>query len=235
VSLDLRRVAAIAFDLDGTLIDSAPDIQHALNSALKKAGLARHDLAAVRAWIGDGPDVLILRALAHQGLANADADLRERLRRWFDVATLAAPLSEGAIFPGVAALVEGLRRVLPMVVVTNKPTPLARAVLDAAQVLPFMDAVHGADTPAQRKPAPALLLTAAEQIGIAPERLLMIGDSALDLRCAEAAGCPALLVEWGYGHHALPPGLDAGRVADPAQLLKMLLAARASAEPIPHS
>jgi phosphoglycolate phosphatase len=63
----------------------------------------------------------------------------------------------------------------------------------------------------------------------------MVGDSALDLHSAQAAGCPAVLVEWGYGHHALPPGMNPARVADPAQLLQALLAARASSEPITHS
>ena len=78
---ELRRIRAVAFDLDGTLVDSAPDIQHALNAALKKAGLERFDLAAVRGWIGDGPDVLIARALDAQGLNDADDELARRADR----------------------------------------------------------------------------------------------------------------------------------------------------------
>jgi phosphoglycolate phosphatase len=227
---ELRRIRAVAFDLDGTLVDSAPDIQHALNAALKKAGLERFDLAAVRGWIGDGPDVLIARALDAQGLNDADDELRTRLRRWFDVDTLAAPLAHGAVYPGILDLVSGLRRVLPMVVVTNKPTPLARAVLDAAGVLPFVDAVFGADTAALRKPAPGLLLAAARQLGIDAERLLMVGDSAPDMQSAHAAGCRAVLVPWGYGHHTLPAWLDPLRVAGPDELLQVLLATRSTTE-----
>jgi phosphoglycolate phosphatase len=230
VNDELRRIQAVAFDLDGTLVDSAPDIQHALNAALKKAGLDRFDLDTVRGWIGDGPDALIARALAAQGLVDADDALRARLRRWFDVDTLAAPLAFGTVYPGILDLVSGLRRVLPMVVVTNKPTPLARAVLDAAGVLPFVDAVHGADSAAQRKPAPALLLAAAAQLAIEPDRLLMVGDSAPDMQCAHAAGCRAVLVPWGYGHHTLPHWLDPLRVADPDELLRSLLALRAAPE-----
>jgi phosphoglycolate phosphatase len=235
VTDSLRLVQAVAFDLDGTLVDSAPDIQHALNAALKKAGLARFDLDAVRGWIGDGPDALIGRALAAQGLAEADDELRTRLRRWFDVDTLAAPLAAGAVYPGILDLVSGLHRMLPMVVVTNKPTPLARAVLDAAGVLPFVDAVFGADTAALRKPAPAMLLAAAQHLGIAAERLLMVGDSALDMQCAHAAGCRAVLVPWGYGHHTLPTGLDPLRVSGPDELLQVLLATRRTAEPLLNS
>ena len=122
-----------------------------------------------------------------------------------------------------------------MVVVTNKPTPLARAVLDAAQVLPFLDGVHGADTLALRKPAPGLLLAACERLGIAPDRLLMVGDSALDMQSAHAAGCRSVLVQWGYGHHTLPAWLDPPRVAGPAELLHALLATRRSHESIFNS
>jgi phosphoglycolate phosphatase len=232
---DLRPIRAVAFDLDGTLVDSAPDIQHALNDALKKEGLQRFDLELVRGWIGDGPDVLIARALAHQGLGDADDDFRARLRRWFDAATLAAPLAGGSVFPGILDLVAGLRHLVPMVAVTNKPTPLARAVLDAAGVLPFLAGVHGADTPALRKPAPAMLLAACERLGVEPPHLLMVGDSEPDMRSAQAAGCPAMLVTWGYGHDKLggwPPQM---RIDAPDQLLQALRAARAGAEPILNS
>lgn len=230
----LSSIRAVAFDLDGTLIDSAPDIQHALNAAFKKAGLARFDLGLVRAWIGDGPDALIARALTHAGLHDADADLRLRLRRWFDVDTLAAPLSLGSVYPGIAELVSALRPHVPMVVVTNKPTPLSRAVLDAAGLLPFVDGVFGGDTPAQRKPAPDLLLAAAAQLDLPAPQVLMVGDSVLDLRAAQAAGCPSVLAAWGYGGHGLPAGLATLRSETPALLQQALLASRRTGEQITH-
>lgn len=232
---ELRLVRAVAFDLDGTLVDSAPDIQHALNDALKKEGLPRFDLDLVRSWIGDGPDVLIARALAHEGRGDADDEFRARLRRWFDAATLAAPLAGGTVYPGILDLVAGLRRLLPMVAVTNKPTPLARAVLDAAGVLPFLDGVHGADAPALRKPAPAMLLAACERLGVAPAQMLMVGDSEPDMRSAQAAGCPAMLVTWGYGHEKLGGWPPHRRVDTPEQLLQALRTARAGSEPICNS
>jgi phosphoglycolate phosphatase len=216
------HIGAIAFDLDGTLIDSAPDIQHALNVALDKARLASFDLGTVRGWIGDGPDALIARALARSGADLADVGLHARLRRWFDEDTLAAPLSLGSVFPGVHELVESLQQRLPLVVVTNKPTPLARAVLEAAGLHSFMVGVYGGDRPALRKPAPDLLLQAAADLGIAPSRLLMTGDSTLDVRAAHAAGCPAALVSWGYDGHSLSEGLCAWRVESPADLLAHL-------------
>ena len=215
-------IDGVAFDLDGTLVDSAPDIAHALNSTLQSAGLARFELDQVRSWVGDGPDVLIDRALRALGHDDAPAGLRAELRQGFDAATLAAPLAHGAVCDGVTALVDALRDVLPMVVVTNKPTPLARAVLAAAGLLESMAGVFGADQAHQRKPGPALLIGAARHLGIVPARLLMVGDGAADLGAARAAGCPAAHVGWGYGAHALTDGTSAWRIATPEQLFECL-------------
>jgi phosphoglycolate phosphatase len=211
-------VAAIAFDLDGTLIDTAPDIATALNTALAAAGLPPTDVALVRTWVGDGPDMLIRRALQHLGILDPAAGLIATLRRGFDEATLAAPLAEGRVFAGIAELLADWHGRWPMAVVTNKPTRLSRSVLDAAGLLRYVDSVHGADTLAQRKPAPALLLDAADALRVAPAQLLMVGDSATDLRTAEAAGCPAAWVAWGYGAPAADAAATVLRIENTSQL-----------------
>jgi len=221
-TMDLRRIRAVAFDLDGTLVDSAPDIAAALDGALAAAGLRRYDVAAVRRWIGDGPDVLIGRALVDQGVGNSTEALRSRLRLDFDAATLAKPLARGAVYRGMAELLERIHGRLPTAVVTNKPTRLASAVVSAAGLHAHIDHVLGADRAELRKPAPALLLEAARRVGVDPAELLMVGDSGADLLCARAAGCPAVLVAWGYGSAALPGGLEPWRVDDPADLLDAL-------------
>jgi phosphoglycolate phosphatase len=215
---------AIAFDLDGTLIDTAPDIASALDQALRSQGLAAVASEAVRAWIGDGPDRLIERALTHLQVPHAPA-LASALRAAFDAATLEVPMRHGRVFDGVAELLERCRAIGPLVVVTNKPTPLSRRVLEAAGLLCWLDGVHGADAVEQRKPAPALLLAAAAKLGIAPAAWLMVGDSTNDLRCAHAAGCPAAWAGWGYGAWPgdAPPGT--WRVATPDALWARLQAA----------
>lgn len=221
---DLSDIHAIAFDLDGTLVDSAPDVAHALNAALAEAGLQSFDPATVRGWIGGGPDLLIRRALEAQGLDPDVSDLHARLRRRFDWTTLGAPLSHGAVFDGIVELVSNLYPMLPLVVVTNKPPELARAVLEAAKLLQFMSAVHGAGTPEQLKPSPALLLGASQRLAVAPAELLMVGDSAADVQSAQAAGCPAALVAWGYGGHAIPTGSTPWRIDTPPDLLAAIAA-----------
>ena len=245
---------AIAFDLDGTLVDSAPDIAHALNTALREAGLRSFDLHTVRAWIGDGPDVLIGHALAaqgheparppegriparrdgakRQGCPNQDAspELRSRLRAAFDAVTLAAPLGHGVVFEGIEAVLIQLARVMPLVVVTNKPTPLAAAVLAAARLLPHVCSVHGADTPEQRKPSPLLLQAAARRLDLPTSRMLMVGDGPADFGAGRAAGCAAALVDWGYAHAAVDSS-DARlwRVRSPEHLLGGMLLDTAAA------
>jgi phosphoglycolate phosphatase len=215
----LSAVRALAFDLDGTLVDTAPDIAAALNRALADAGLPPVAAALSRTWIGDGPDALIARTLEHLREPGSPA-LSQSLRRGFDAATLDAPLLHGRVFDGIAALLSDCAATHALAVVTNKPTALARRVLDAAGLLGFFGAaaVHGADAPAQRKPAPVLLHAAAVGLGVAPAALRMVGDSAHDVHAAHAAGCAAAWVAWGYG--AWPEDAPAGtwRLAAPADL-----------------
>lgn len=223
----MNRIDAIAFDLDGTLIASAGGIAHALNAALADNGLPAFALDTVRAWIGDGPDALIARALdalrlAGAGEIDADPELAARLRGGFDAATLLDPMVGSAIFDGIPGVLAELALQRPLVVVTNKPTPLARAVLKTAELLPFFKAVHGADTLVQRKPSPLLLQQAAERLGLAPQHLLMVGDAAVDIAAAHAAGCPAAWAGWGYGHASAQAPSPLWRLAAPHELLRHL-------------
>ncbi len=217
----MMALAAIAFDLDGTLVDSAPDIAHALNTALHAHGLQSFAAPRIRAWIGDGPDALIWRALEAQvpGIA-AEPTRLQKLRAAFDAVTLAAPLRHGRVFDGIPAVLEQLGARLPLVVVTNKPTALAHAVLEAAGLRHRFAQVHGADAPELRKPAPRLLWQACAALNVAPSQMLMVGDSGLDVRAAHHAGCSAALALWGYGDDVPADDSRVWRVATPHHLIE---------------
>ena len=225
-------IQAIAFDLDGTLVDSAAGIALALNAALMNAGLAAFDAAAVRSWIGDGPDALVQRALRASVLDGVNpATLAWRLRRDFDEATLQDPAARGSPYPGIATLLRALADVYALVVVTNKPTPLARAVLEGAGLLAYFAAVHGADTPAQRKPSPLLIEQAAQHLGLPTAELLMVGDGPADLRAARAAGSRAAWASWGYGEP--PTHGDVWHLDAPRDLIEMMARLQPARPPIP--
>jgi phosphoglycolate phosphatase len=219
----MKRCDAIAFDLDGTLVDSAGGVAHALNAALAEAGFAGFAQDVVRGWIGDGPDALIARALATPALAPLNSyQLAERLRLGFDAATLRDPMAGSRVYEGIADLLADLGASRPLVVVTNKPTPLARAVLAEAGLLHHFESVHGADMAAQRKPSPLLLRQAAATLGVAAAHLLMVGDAAVDIACARAAGSAAAWAGWGYGELPAHEGADVWRLAMPHELLRRL-------------
>lgn len=216
-------IAAVAFDLDGTLIDSASGVRLALNTALASIDLPGFELATVRSWIGDGPDALIRKALRASQLGDTDpAALALRLREAFDHATLHDPSAQGQPYAGIAALLQGLSGVYPLAVVTNKPTRLARAVLDTAGLLGHFMSVHGADTEAQRKPSPLLIQQAARQLELSTAALLMVGDGPHDLQAARAAGSHAAWVSWGYGRAATLLAADVWRLDAPHELLTRL-------------
>jgi len=217
------KIAALFFDLDGTLVDSAAGVALALNTALAEAELPSFELPTVRSWIGDGPDALILRALQACQMRDVDLpSLAAHLRQRFDAATLATPSAQGAPFDGIAPLLLRLGEHYPMAVITNKPTPLARAVLKAAGLLQHFEQVHGADLPEQRKPSPLLIQRAAHQLGVATNAVLLVGDGPADLQAAQAAGCHLAWANWGYGPLPSPLPVDVWRLAAPADLLAQL-------------
>ncbi|WP_431120945.1 HAD hydrolase-like protein [Variovorax paradoxus] len=202
-------------------MDSAGGVALALNTALHEADLPCFDLQRVRSWIGDGPDLLIERALRAIDLQDIDtAWLSARVRRNFDAMTLGLPFAECSIYAGVEKLLEQLRRKnMPLAVITNTPTALARAVLEGAGLLGRFTTVCGADTAALRMPSPLLIEWAARVLATRPEHILVIGDSASALQAACAAGCRAAWAGWGYGLLGSEQDDAVWRLDTPADLL----------------
>ena len=192
-------IRAIAFDLDGTLVDSVADLAAAANHARVGLGLPALPEARVASYVGDGMRVLMQRVLSDDVAGQPEPELLAAGLEAF-LAYYAEHLSvRTRPYPGVvAALTELAARGLPMAVVTNKPELLSEALLGDLDLRKFFVRVIGGDTLPQRKPEAEPLLAMAAHWQLLPEQILMVGDSANDVACARAAGCPVWLVDYGY-------------------------------------
>jgi phosphoglycolate phosphatase len=194
--------SAVAFDLDGTLLDTVHDLAAAVNALLLELGHAPLDVDTVRTLIGKGMATLVRRALARATGASPEAiehdELKDALARYQD--HYAALLGRSTKpFP---RMIEGLDRLramgLPLAIVTNKATRFVRPHLDEAGIGGYFSVVVGGDDLPAKKPDPAQLVHAATRLGVPVSRLLMVGDSINDAQAARAAGCPVLLLPHGY-------------------------------------
>jgi phosphoglycolate phosphatase len=186
----------LVFDLDGTLIDSAPDIAAAVNALFAEIGLPAVEDAWVRRWIGDGAPKLLERALAHVGSTLSAADLFARFTVHYGENTI----GRTTVYPGVeAALTELAELGCRMGVCTNKPFAPTQTILAAFGLDRHFGATIGGDSLPQRKPQPEPLWEVIRRLGGEPHQAVLVGDSAVDLACAEAAGVPAIIIPSGYG------------------------------------
>ncbi len=193
----------LLFDLDGTLIDSVPQLFLAVEAALACCDLPTVTLAQVQMWIGNGADMLLKRAIQQRHLlvGEVDAELFQRVRSAFDTHYHASLSRNFSVFPGVSETLQRLRQAgYRMAVVTNKPAPFVEPLMQAANLLPLFDMLLGGDILPVRKPDPAPLLHICEALQIAPARTLMIGDSKNDVLAAQAAAIPVVGLTYGYNH-----------------------------------
>jgi len=208
------------FDLDGTLVDSLPDIARALNAALAEAGRRAFPLDEVRGFVGDGAAKLVQRALGPDGQADADAvdAMTARFRHLY-----AHHLhQETRAYPGVEAALRALAAAMPLAVVTNKPRELARPLLGALALDGFFADVIGDGDGFARKPAPDAGLWLLARHGATPADTLVVGDGLPDLRFARALGARAAAVTWGYvAPDSLRAEQPAWLVDQPADLLRI--------------
>ena len=186
----------VAFDLDGTLIDSAPDMHRAVNLMLADLGCNPLTLDDIRSMVGDGASALIARALAARQCVNVDTGkaLADFLRHYE-----ANPTAHTRPFPGVAETLERLQAFgLNLAICTNKPTRLTEMILERLDLTRFFKRVVAGDSMPFRKPDPRALLEVLNGFGTPPAAAILVGDSEVDAATAEAAKVPFILMTYGY-------------------------------------
>ncbi len=212
-----RDYPGYLFDLDGTLIDSAPDIDAALNAALTAAGLPGVGEALTRHWVGHGSRVLLQQALTHHGRLDliADESRTTALLKVFIDHYTAHIADSSRPYPTVVETLDALRsRGARLAVVTNKLTKLSHQVLKALDLHGYFDAIVCGDTLPQSKPHAAPALHACQTLRVPPMDALFVGDSTTDVETARNAGCPVVCVRDGYNHGTPAHALGADAVID---------------------
>ncbi|WP_159587905.1 phosphoglycolate phosphatase [Chelativorans xinjiangense] len=188
----------VVFDLDGTLVDTAPDLLDSLNHCLRSVDMPSVDGAQIRRFIGAGSRAMIERAFAADGrrLANGQLDALQAL--FIEHYTAGMP-GRSRPFPGALDAVARFRQAGFLVAVcTNKHERLSRHLLEALKIAGLFEAICGGDSFAHRKPDPRHLTDTIARAGGDPESAVMIGDSRTDIDTAKAAGIPVVAVDFGY-------------------------------------
>ncbi len=194
-------IRALAFDLDGTLTDSAPGLAKAVDMALQKMDLPAAGVERVSTWIGNGADIMMQRALTYALQREPTADSIARSRRLFDDFYAQTAEEGSALFPGVSQTLQKLHQQnVPMAIVTNKPTPFVAPLLKSLGIDSLFSRVIGGDDVVAKKPHPAAIYLVLGSFGLTTNELLFIGDSRNDIQAAKSAGVRSVGMTYGYNY-----------------------------------
>jgi len=209
--MPLRATRAAIFDLDGTLVDSLPDIAGHLNAALADAGFATYSDDEVKRWVGSGAAQLVARAVAARAgretvvggtdsiddMTSGDRAAFEDVFTRFRTHYRAAPFARTAVFAGLAGALDAIGPGRRLAILSNKPHDLVVTITDALLTKWSFGPVLGERPGTPRKPDPTALLAIAAELGVAPAECVFVGDSEIDVATATAAGMPSVAVTWG--------------------------------------
>jgi phosphoglycolate phosphatase len=224
VDIALNKVRAIAIDLDGTLLDTIPDLCGAVNRVLADLKFAPLPIALVKTFVGKGLGEHMRKSLSRaMGREPSDAERAEAMTLY--KAHYAAHIADTTtIYPGVVAGLDAFKaRGFPLSVVTNKWTSNTRTLLDHFKLSAYFDHVVCGDTLTTNKPDPGMVFYSAGRLGVHPRELLVIGDSGNDSRAAQAAGSPIVLMTYGYSEGEALADLHANAIVSTFTDIPVLL------------
>lgn len=193
----------LLFDLDGTLVDSAPDLALAVNDTLTQLNLPTYPESTIRSWVGNGAKVLIERALSGSSSISSDLDpvLAKKALEIFLTSYQNNLCIHSKLYDGVLSSLQTLKGFgYKLAVVTNKPERFIEPILAGLDLSGLFDVLVGGDTLPQKKPDPSPLHYACEKMNVAIEQSLMIGDSRNDILAAKAAGTQSVGLTYGYNY-----------------------------------
>ena len=195
----------IVFDLDGTLIDSAPDLVKAVNYALTILNKPTHSQATIQQWIGNGADVLVKRALLNNWHVREIPDDFEIAFELFKTYYAEHDWVHSRLYDGVLETLQTLKNAdFKLACVTNKTARFTNPLMETAGLAPYFDFIASGDTFVEMKPEPLPLLETAKLFNVVPENAWMIGDSINDISAGKRAGFKTIAVSYGYaGQHSM--------------------------------
>jgi phosphoglycolate phosphatase len=197
----LPRPRMVLIDVDGTLVDSVPDLLYCVNEMMQSLGLDTRGEEAVRTWVGNGVEMLVKRSLANDLSGACDADLLAKALPIFEDLYADNTSKRSALYPGVVEGLDWLRmQGLRVGCVTNKAERFTQPLLHDLGIADRFELIISGDTLSVKKPDPGPLLHGAKFFGVEPQDALMIGDSISDVKAARAAGFRILCMSYGYNH-----------------------------------
>ncbi len=215
----------LIFDLDGTLVDSKLDLAHSVNAARAHFGLPPLDLETVGQYVGNGAPTLIRRAMGPEA---TEDDLKRALEYFLDHYRDHS-LDHTRPYPGIPELLEALhQKGVRMAVLTNKPVRVSGRIIEGLGLGKYFDRIYGGNSFDQKKPHPVGVDTLLNELGVARERAMFVGDSSVDVRTARNAGIKVCGVTYGFQPESFegdPPDMMVDR---PEELARAVLAGKQS-------
>jgi phosphoglycolate phosphatase len=197
----LKKPAMVLIDVDGTLVDSVPDLAYCVDEMMKQLDMPVRGEARVRHWVGNGVERLVRRALINQLDGEPDEALFQRALPLFEALYAENTSQRSCLYPGVQEALEFLRTCdVHIGCVTNKAAQFTLPILRDLGISDYFEIVICGDTLEKKKPDPMPLLHAAKEMGVSPEQSLMLGDSMSDVKAARAAGFDIVCMSYGYNH-----------------------------------